>query len=45
MCINVLLARQSKVKEWMCGWEEYGSGLSFGKDDWWKMLIRYLLNY
>lgn len=44
MCINVLLARQSKVKEWMGEWEEYGSGLSFGKDDWWKQFVRYLIN-
>ena len=44
MCINVLLARQSKIKEWMIEWDEYGSGLSFGKDDWWKQLVRYLIN-
>ncbi len=44
MCINVLLARQSKVKEWMGEWEEYGSGVSFGKEDWWKQLVRYLIN-
>jgi len=44
MCINVLLAKQSKVKEWMGDWEEYGSGVSFGKDDWWKQLVRYLIN-
>lgn len=44
MCINVLLAKQSKVKEWMVDWEEYGCGISFGKDDWWKQLGRYLIN-
>lgn len=44
MCINVLLAKQSKIKEWMGEWEEYGSGISFGKDDWWKQLVRYLIN-
>jgi len=50
MCIGVLLGKQSKVKEWMCEWEEYGSGLSFGpnsnsgKEDWWKQLVRYLIN-
>lgn len=44
MCINVLLAKQSKVKDWMVEWTEYGSGLSFGKDDWWKQLVRYLIN-
>ena len=44
MCINVLLAKQSKVKDWMIEWPEYGTGLSFGKDDWWKQLDRYLIN-
>ena len=44
MCINVLLAKQSKVKEWMVNWEEYGCGISFGKDNWWKQLVRYLIN-
>ena len=44
MCINVLLAKQSKVKDWMIEWTEYGTGLSFGKDDWWKQLVRYLIN-
>jgi len=44
MCINVLLAKQSKIKEWMGEWEEYGCGISFGKDDWWKQLVRYLIN-
>ena len=44
MCLNVLLSKKSKVKDWMCEWEEYGSGLSFGKDDWWKQLVRYLIN-
>ena len=44
MCINVLLAKESKVKNWMIEWDEYGSGLSFGKDDWWKELVRHLIN-
>jgi len=50
MCINVLLGKQSKVKDWMESWEEYGSGLSFGpsknsdKEIWFKELNRYLLN-
>lgn len=44
MCINVLLGKQSKVKDWMIEWAEFGSGLSFGNDDWWKQLVRYLIN-
>lgn len=56
MCINVLLAKQAKVKEWMIEWDEYGSGISFdsvskynnldvrSKEDWWKQLVRYLIN-
>ena len=44
MCIGVLLAKKSKVKDWMDSWEEFGSGLSFGNDDWWKDLNRHLIN-
>ena len=44
MCLNVLLAKKSKAKEWMINWEEYGTGLSFGNDDWWKELLRHLIN-
>ena len=44
MCISVLIGTQSKIKDWMVEWEEYGSGLSFGKADWWKQLTRYLMN-
>ena len=38
MSLNVLAAKESKVKEWMKEWDEYGSGLGFGPDDWWKQL-------
>jgi ATP-dependent DNA helicase RecQ len=44
MCINVLLAKKSKIKLWMLEWDEFGCGISYGKDDWWKKLIRYLIN-
>lgn len=44
MNLNVLGGKKSKVKEWMEAWDEYGSGISFGNDDWWKELVRYLLN-
>ena len=44
MNLNVLGGKKSKVKEWMESWDEYGSGISFGNDDWWKELVRYLLN-
>ncbi len=44
MCINVLLAKQSKIKDWMENWNEYGCGTGFGKDDWWKRLCKYLMN-
>lgn len=43
MCINVLLAKDKKVKDWMKEWEEYGSGLSFGNENWWKELSRHML--
>jgi len=44
MSLHVLGGKKSKVKDWMEAWDEYGSGISFGNDDWWKELVRYLLN-
>jgi ATP-dependent DNA helicase RecQ len=44
MSLNVLAGKKSKVKDWMVDWDEYGSGISFGNDIWWKELVRYLLN-
>ena len=44
MSMNVLIGKNSKVKDWMKDWDEYGSGLSFGNDIWWKELSRYLIN-
>ncbi len=44
MSLNVLAAKKSKVKEWMEEWVEYGSGISFGNETWWKELVRYLIN-
>lgn len=44
MLVNVLLGKESKVKTYMTDYEEYGSGLSFGNDNWWKEFIRVLIN-
>jgi RecQ family ATP-dependent DNA helicase len=44
MNINVLLGKQNKIKDWMNEWEEFGSGISFGNENWWKELVRYLIN-
>ena len=42
MNLYVLDGKKSKVKDWMEAWDEYGSGISFGNNDWWKELVRYL---
>ncbi len=44
MTVNILLGKSSKVKEYMCKFEEYGTGLSFGDENWWKEFIRVLIN-
>ena len=43
ICVSVLLGKESKVKEWMLKWSEYGSGIAFGNDVWWKELVRNLI--
>jgi RecQ family ATP-dependent DNA helicase len=44
MLINILLGKGSKVKKWMLQYSEYGTGLSFGNEEWWKNLIRLMIN-
>lgn len=44
MMINVLLGKKSKIKPFMEAYSEYGLGITFGNDDWWKLLIRYIIN-
>jgi RecQ family ATP-dependent DNA helicase len=44
MLINILLGRKSKVKEWMINYSEYGSGSIYGNEDFWKNLIRCMIN-
>jgi hypothetical protein len=44
MLINILLGKGSKIKKWMLDYKEYGTGISFGNDDWWKYLIRLMMN-
>jgi len=44
MLINILLGKGSKIKKWMLEYDEYGSGVSFGNIDWWKSLIRLMMN-
>ena len=41
--LNVLIGNKSKVNEYMEQWKEYGSGISFGNESWWKELVRYLI--
>ena len=44
MSINILLGKESKVKDWMIKFDEYCTGTSFGNDVWWKELFRILIN-
>jgi RecQ family ATP-dependent DNA helicase len=44
MIVNILLGKNSKVKEYMCNFEEYGTGISFGDELWWKDFVRILIN-
>ncbi len=42
--LNILIGNKSKVKnDNMEKWKEYGSGISFGNELWWKELVRYLI--
>jgi Werner syndrome ATP-dependent helicase len=44
MSVNILTGKNSKIKEYMSKFEEFGVGLSFGNENWWKELIRLLIN-
>ena len=44
MLINVLLGNSKKVKEYMTNFEEFGSGFSFGNENWWKSFVRLCIN-
>jgi RecQ family ATP-dependent DNA helicase len=44
MLINILLGKQSKIKLYMCNYEEFGLGLTFGSEVWWKEFVRTLIN-
>ena len=44
MTISILLGKKSKVKANMTNYEEYGCGVSFGNEDWWKDFLRILIN-
>ncbi len=44
MVINILLGKDKKVKEWMINYSEFGSGTESGDEEWWKSLIRCMIN-
>jgi RecQ family ATP-dependent DNA helicase len=44
MIVNILTGKSSKVKEYMCNYDEFGSGISFGNEKWWKEFVRILIN-
>lgn len=42
--INILLGKQSKVKQYMTNFDEFGCGLTFGCENFWKDIIRNMMN-
>ncbi len=44
MSVNILLGKKSKVKEWMEAYPEYGNGIQYGGETWWKTLLRNMIN-
>ncbi len=44
MMINILTGKQSKVKDYMSDYPEFGSGNFYGGEKWWKELIRNMIN-
>jgi RecQ family ATP-dependent DNA helicase len=41
--INVLLGK-NKVKDYLKSFDEFNKGITFGKEDWWKLFVRTLIN-
>jgi len=41
--VNVLIGKESKVKQFMTNYEEFGSGITFGNENFWKELIRLMI--
>ena len=39
MGINILLGKEKKVKPWMTNYNEFGLGVQFGKEKWWRDFI------
>lgn len=44
MYVNILIGKSSKIKDFMKNFDEFGVGISFGKEQFWKELIRNLIN-
>lgn len=41
--VNILIGKESKVKQFMTNYEEFGSGITFGNENFWKELIRLMI--
>lgn len=41
--INVLLGK-NKVKDYLKTFDEFNKGINYGKEDWWKLFVRTLIN-
>lgn len=44
MTVYILLGKKSKTKDWMESYAEFGSGQNYGGENWWKNLIRHMIN-
>jgi hypothetical protein len=44
MLINILIGKQSKIKDYMCDYPEFCSGNFYGGEKWWKDMLRCMLN-
>jgi RecQ family ATP-dependent DNA helicase len=40
MIINILLAKDTKIKDYMVNYGEYGKGVTAGNDKWWGLLVK-----
>jgi Werner syndrome ATP-dependent helicase len=42
--INILIGSGKKLKEYLTNFEEFGTGISFGNEFWWRLFLRVLIN-
>ena len=42
--INILIGNGKKIKEYLTKFDEFGTGISFGNEMWWRAFLRLLIN-